>query len=141
MGQEIESGSSSGAGSWREFEFGRRLGLQAAGVVAAGVGATSLLDISKAARSLVGRLGHTRWTPHDLRRTLVTQLYELGVDGDVARRISGHVGTDVHSSVYDRSRQLDKMRAALVEYEGFIFSCTAKLEKLSENNVIALRAS
>jgi branched-chain amino acid transport system substrate-binding protein len=49
MGQEIESGGSSRGASWREFEFGRRLGLQAAGVVAAGVGATSLLDISKAA--------------------------------------------------------------------------------------------
>jgi branched-chain amino acid transport system substrate-binding protein len=49
MGQEIESGGMGSGASWREFEFGRRLGLQAAGVVAAGVGATSLLDVSKAA--------------------------------------------------------------------------------------------
>jgi integrase len=98
------------------------------------------LDISKAARSLVERLRHTRWTPHDLRRTLVTQLYELGVDGDVTRRIAGLVGADVHSTVYDRSRQIEKMRSALAEYESFIFSCAAKLEKLSENNAIALRA-
>jgi integrase len=98
------------------------------------------LDISKAARALVERLGHRRWTPHDLRRTLVTQLYELGVDGDVTRRIAGHVGNDAHSSVYDRSRQLEKMRSALAEYERLVLNCAAKLEKISENNVVALRA-
>ncbi|MGH3731994.1 MAG: ABC transporter substrate-binding protein [Acidimicrobiales bacterium] len=49
MGGEVEGRGASGLSSWREFEFGRRLGLQTAGVIAAGVGATSLIDISKAA--------------------------------------------------------------------------------------------
>jgi integrase len=98
------------------------------------------LDISKAARVLVGRLGHARWTPHDLRRTLITGLHELGVDGDVARRVAGHVGPDIHASVYDQSRQLDKVRDALAAYEGFVLNCVAKVGKSSESNVVALRA-
>jgi integrase len=98
------------------------------------------LDISKAARVLVERLGHKRWTPHDLRRTLITGLHELDVDGDVARRVAGHVGPDIHASVYDRSRQLDKVRDALTAYEGFVLKCAAKVGKSSESNVFALRA-
>jgi branched-chain amino acid transport system substrate-binding protein len=44
-----EGEATSGTASWKEFEFGRRLGLQAAGALAAGVGASSLIEISSAA--------------------------------------------------------------------------------------------
>ena len=92
-------------------------------------------------RRTIGRaLGAWRWTPHDLRRTLITGLHELGVDGDVTRRVAGHVGPDIHASVYDRSRQLDKVRDALTAYEGFVLNCAAKVGKSSESNVVALRA-
>jgi integrase len=96
-------------------------------------------DISKAARVLVADLKHRRWTPHDLRRTLVTQAHELGIDGDVVRRIAGHVGVDVHAAVYDRSRQLDKVRDALAQYEAFVLACAAGVEQ-KESNVVSLRA-
>jgi hypothetical protein len=61
-------------------------------------------------------------------------------DGDVARRVAGHVGPDIHASVYDRSRQLDKVRDALTAYEGFVLGNAAKVEKSSASNVFALRA-
>ena len=66
--------------------------------------ARSRRSIFEGRAGLVKRLGHKRWTPHDLRRILTTGLHELGVDGDVARRIAGHVGPDIHASVYDRSK-------------------------------------
>jgi integrase len=97
-------------------------------------------DISKACRGLVKRLGHKGWTPHDLRRTVTTELHELGVDYGVVKRITGHVGADVHASVYDRSRQTEKMRAAMELLERQVLACAAKVEKPKENNVVALRA-
>jgi integrase len=97
-------------------------------------------DISKACRALVKRLGHKNWTPHDLRRSATTELHELGVDYGVVQRITGHVGADVHASVYDRSKQTEKMCAALELLERRILACGAKVGKLSENNVVALRA-
>ncbi len=32
----------------------------------------------------------TKWTPHDLRRTLRTRLAEIGIDDVVAERVLGH---------------------------------------------------
>ncbi len=49
MGEEFEGVNKGSGASWREFEFGRRLALQASSVIAGGVGAASLIDISKAA--------------------------------------------------------------------------------------------
>ncbi|HTT59636.1 MAG TPA: hypothetical protein VMF33_06265, partial [Acidimicrobiales bacterium] len=49
MVEESEGRSAGGSSSWREFEFGRRLGIQAAGVLAAGAGVASLIDVSTAA--------------------------------------------------------------------------------------------
>ena len=95
--------------------------------------------ISKACRALVKRLGHKSWTPHDLRRSVTTELHELGVDYGVVKRITGHVGADVHASVYDRSRQTEKMRAALELLDRHILACAAKVENPKESNVVALR--
>ncbi len=39
-------------------------------------------------------------TPHDCRRTFISRSVECGIDGTVARKITGHVGKDVHESAY-----------------------------------------
>jgi hypothetical protein len=46
----------------------------------------------------------------------------------------------VHAAVYDRSRQLDKVRDALDQYEKYILSVVAETGIVKENNVIPLRA-
>ena len=51
-------------------------------------------------------------TTHDLRRTAISGLEELG-HGSVVKRIAGHEARDVTGRHYDRSRRIDAMRAAL----------------------------
>ena len=98
-------------------------------------------EISKAARTLVAKLGHKSWTPHDLRRSLVTQLHEAGVDEGIVRRIAGHVGSDVHASTYDRSRQLEKIRDAFLVYEQFVRDCIQKAHEKQCDNVVYFQVS
>lgn len=95
-------------------------------------------EISRSARRIVKELGHQPWTPHDLRRTLATVLAEEGVPGDVARRITGHVATDIHGRVYDRATRREDMKAALTLMERWIGeAATETLE--DRGNVVQLR--
>jgi integrase len=61
---------------------------------------------------VVEGIGLADVSTHDLRRTAITGLEELG-HGSVVRRIAGHEARDVTSRHYDRSRRVDAMRAAL----------------------------
>jgi len=97
--------------------------------------------ISKAVRALRARLGQERWTPHDLRRTLISALHEAGFGEGVIRRIAGHTATDVHGAVYDRSKRLESVGKALAHYESHVLSCAAAVGAARESNVVALRAS
>ena len=97
-------------------------------------------DISKAARALVADLGQQPWTPHDLRRSLVSQLHEMGFQEGIVRKLVGHTAKNVHDAVYDRSQQLEKIWDALTQYENYVSACAAETEKASESNVVALRA-
>jgi hypothetical protein len=56
---------------------------------------------------------------HDLRRTCLSGLVELGY-GDLAERIAGHAGISVLRRVYDRSSRLDAMREALAAWAGAV---------------------
>jgi integrase len=95
-------------------------------------------EISRAVRAIVKALEQTSWTPHDLRRTLATRLAEAGVSGDVARRITGHIPTDVHGAVYDRAMRYDDMREALGVMEGWVVAAAAKVAG-DASNVVPLR--
>jgi integrase len=53
------------------------------------------------------------WRPHDLRRTALTGLRELGVSEETAGRIAGHRPATVLSRVYDKGAHLDELRHAL----------------------------
>jgi integrase len=55
----------------------------------------------------------TGWTPHDLRRTALTGLRDLGVTEETASRIAGHAPSTVLGRVYDQSTQLEPKRRAL----------------------------
>lgn len=39
-------------------------------------------------------------SPHDCRRTFISRCVECGIDGTVARKITGHAGKDVHENIY-----------------------------------------
>ena len=95
-------------------------------------------EISRAARHIVEALGHEPWTPHDLRRTLATVLAEQRIPGDVARRITGHIATDIHGAVYDRATRYEDMRAALTVMEQWISAAAAK-EGAVGANVVPIR--
>ncbi|WP_318476357.1 tyrosine-type recombinase/integrase [Photobacterium leiognathi] len=59
------------------------------------------------------RLGHkTKWTLHDLRRTLATKMNDLGVAPHVVEQLLGHSLGGV-MAIYNRSQYLPEKRAAL----------------------------
>ncbi len=58
------------------------------------------------------------WRPHDLRRTALTGLRELGVSEETAGRIAGHRPATLLGQVYDRGSHLDEIRAALNLWAG-----------------------
>jgi integrase len=96
---------------------------------APGGGAIDVPTVGKAARRLCARLQYPRWTPHDLRRTLISELHEAGFGEGIIRRLAGHTAKDVHDSVYDRSKRLESIRKALEHYENHILDCAAEAKR------------
>ncbi|HRC85716.1 MAG TPA: tyrosine-type recombinase/integrase [Thermoanaerobaculia bacterium] len=72
--------------------------------------------LAQRARQLVKRLGTEPWTPHDLRRTVSTNLASLGVDEFIIQRVVGHAYNTV-TSIYNRYSYLKEKRAALELWE------------------------
>lgn len=90
-------------------------------------------EISRSARDLVTLLKHTRWTPHDLRRTAASVMADAGIDGDVRRRVTGHQAPDVHGRVYDRALRLEAMREGLLVVERWVLAAaSAEAAKTAE---------
>ena len=100
--------------------------------------------VDRACRALVERLGCDPFTPHDLRRSLVTHLHESDNFAEgIIRRLAGHKGRDVHDAVYNRAEKLERVRAALEWYERHVLACAAKVDAKRADggsNVVALRA-
>ena len=69
-------------------------------------------SLSRAFARSCARLGIAEASTHDLRRTCLSGLIELGHES-VADRIAGHVPRHVMARHYDRAHRLDAMRAAL----------------------------
>jgi integrase len=72
-------------------------------------------SLSRAFSRACERLGIAEATLHDLRRTCLSGLIELG-HVEIAERIAGHAGKTVLGRHYDRSKRLDTMLAALGEW-------------------------
>jgi integrase len=99
--------------------------------------------VDRACRALVERLRCDPFTPHDLRRSLVTHLHESDQFAEgIIRRLAGHKARDVHDAVYNRAEKLERVRAALEWYERHVLARAAKVdaESAAESNVVALRA-
>ena len=76
-------------------------------------------SLSRAFARTCAQLGIAGASTHDLRRTSLSGLAELGHEG-VAGRIAGHRGSSVMAVHYDRSRRLAAMRTALLEWSSTI---------------------
>jgi len=90
-------------------------------------------EVSRAARRIVKAVDIVPWTPRDLRRTVTSRLADLGVDGDVRRRITGHVAPDVHGRVYDKSQRLQDGKAALRLLEDWVLAQAVTLSAHADN--------
>ena len=64
---------------------------------------------------------------HDLRRTCLSGLVELGHEG-VAERIAGHAPRHVFGRHYNRSSQLGAMRTALEAWAGAVEAARTRFE-------------
>lgn len=95
-------------------------------------------EVSRAARRIVDSAGMVPWTPRDLRRTAISRLADLGVDGDVRRKITGHVAQDVHGRVYDRAQRLNDGFAALKQLEELILQ-EVRRASTADGNILSFK--
>jgi integrase len=72
-------------------------------------------SLSRAFARACARLGIADASTHDLRRTCLSGLIELGHEA-VAERIAGHVPRHVMGRHYDRSTRAEAQRAALTAW-------------------------
>jgi integrase len=107
-----------GAGKGSRFVFPAREGAKRAGRLHAE-------SLSRAFARACERLKIAGASTHDLRRTCLSGLMELGHES-VAERIAGHVPRHVLGRHYDRSARLDSMRAALQAWAGAIDDAHAR---------------
>jgi integrase len=59
------------------------------------------------------------WRPHDIRRTVRTNLSKLGIASDIGERVMGHVISGVRG-VYDRHSFNDEKLRALTAWENYL---------------------
>jgi integrase len=95
--------------------------------------------VSRAARKIVKALGHQPWTPHDLRRTVVSIMAELGIDGDIRRRVTGHQAQDVHGRVYDQANRQNAVRAALLQVEQYVTEAARTVQEYPDKVIKLVR--
>lgn len=74
------------------------------------------------------------WRPHDIRRTVRTNLSKLGIPSDIGERVMGHIISGVRG-VYDRHSFNDEKRRALTAWEGYL---SRVIGRTSGDNVVSL---
>jgi len=80
------------------------------------------------------RLSGGRWTPHDLRRTAVTMMAELGVSGDVADKCVYHIEQNRMKRIYNRA----EMRAEQARAWARLGAHLELLKNCDPHNVVEL---
>ena len=87
--------------------------------------------ISRAAARVRRALKHQPpWSTHDFRRSAITIMAKLGVNGDARRAISGHkTGRDVHDVHYNHAGQRAEMTEALTKLQDYILSAADEVRQ------------
>src|SRR5262249_52778664 len=84
-----------------------------------------------------GKLAGEHWTPHDLRRTAISKMAEMGVAEHVLSRIANHAkaggSASITGRVYNQHSYADEKRQALEAWAG-------RLAQITGENVIPLVA-
>ncbi len=84
-------------------------------------GKSASSNFAKVKRELDALSGVTRWTIHDIRRTVRSKLAELGVPREVARKVLNHEDGKV-DRIYNRHEYTVEKRNALKKWEGALRS-------------------
>jgi integrase len=101
-------------------------------------GSTAISGFSKLKRRLDQAMGDTPpWRLHDIRRSFVTHLAELGVRGEVLERLVNHISGSRGgiAGVYNRSELMNERRAALELWSSHVEQLVS-----GNGNVVRLRA-
>jgi integrase len=85
-------------------------------------------SLSRAFARACDYLGIADASTHDLRRTFLSGLIELGHES-VADRIAGHIPRHVMGRHYDRSKRLDAMRDGLEAWSAAVDAAAARYAK------------
>jgi integrase len=71
--------------------------------------------IGKAQERYRAASGIPDWRPHDLRRTMATEMGDLGISQETIGRVLGHVQRGV-TAVYDRAKREHQVSAAMLAW-------------------------
>lgn len=85
-----------------------------------------------------GRLALPKFTPHDLRRTVRTNLASLGVAVAIAERVINHLPESRLLAIYDQHGYDKEKRAALLRWDRKL---RAIVDATTDNNVVQFAAS
>ena len=85
-------------------------------------------SITRACRTFNDRLGLAQhFTPHDLRRTVRTNLSRLGVSQEVAERVLNHAQENLMLATYNQHRYTDEIGEALEKWSALLGSIIGKV--------------
>jgi integrase len=94
-----------------------------------GAGVRAYSGWSRSKKRLDRRCGVQGWSLHDCRRTLQSELHELGVSSDVTERILNHKRRGVQA-VYDRAQYREAKRQALQRWADYLTAEPGKVIRL-----------
>ncbi|MEG3182492.1 tyrosine-type recombinase/integrase [Novilysobacter erysipheiresistens] len=84
----------------------------------------------------LARMGIEPWTPHDLRRTVTTGLYEIDVDTYLVKRTLNHATTGVTDTHYNKHTFMRQRRAALEGWAAYLEQTTRGTRPDVPDNVV-----
>jgi integrase len=111
------------------------IGVGADGFVFSGSRGRAVAKLDEAMRTICGKLGAERATPHDLRRTFSTTVTGLGFGRDALNRVTNHREGGI-ASVYDRHGYADENKRVMEATAGKIMMLAGRAEG---ENVIPIR--
>jgi integrase len=93
--------------------------------------ATALRQVAPRLR----RVGVAKFTPHDLRRTVTTGMFDLGISEYIVKRTLNHATTGVTDTHYNKSTFLPQRRDALERWEKHLLGTLWPQDEVTSNVV------